>query len=61
MNKDQVKGAIKKATGKVEEKAGRMSGSTEHQVKGQAKQLGGTVQKAFGDAKEDLKDSKRNH
>lgn len=59
MNKDQVKGAVKDAAGKVQQKTGEAVGSTEHQVKGLAKQAEGKAQKSFGDAKEALKDANR--
>ena len=58
MNKDQVKGAIKDAAGKVQEKAGEAVGSTEQQDKGLVKQAEGKVQKAYGDVKEVLKGNK---
>lgn len=57
MNKDQVKGAVKDAAGKVQAKAGEMTGSAEHQAKGMAKQAEGKTQKKVGNAKEVLKDS----
>ena len=57
MNKDQVKGAIKDAAGKVQEKAGEIVGSQKQQVKGLAKQAEGTAQKKVGDVKEAIKDS----
>jgi len=57
MNKDQVKGAMKDAAGKVQTKAGEMTGSAEHQAKGMAKQAEGKAQKKVGNAKEVLKDS----
>lgn len=57
MNKDQVKGAVKDAAGKVQAKVGEMAGSTEHQAKGMAKQAEGKAQKRVGNAKEVLKDS----
>ncbi len=56
MNKDQVKGAVKDAAGKVQQKAGELVGSTSQQVKGLAKQAEGKSQKGFGDAKEAAKD-----
>jgi uncharacterized protein YjbJ (UPF0337 family) len=59
MNKDQVKGAVKSGAGKVQEKAGKATGSTEQQVKGLAKQGEGKAQKGLGDAKESLKDTSR--
>ncbi|MGE0313601.1 MAG: CsbD family protein [Lautropia sp.] len=58
MNEDQVKGAAKDVAGKVQQKAGEMTGSKEHQVKGAAKQVEGTVQKDAGDVKEAIKDTR---
>ena len=59
MNKDQVKGATKDAAGKVQQKTGEVIGSTEQQAKGLAKQVEGTTQKNYGDAKEVIKDANR--
>ena len=56
MNKDQVKGAIKDAAGKVQEEAGKLIGSEDQQIKGINKQVSGKIQKTFGDAKEVVKD-----
>ena len=55
MNRDQVKGSIKDAAGKVQRKAGEAVGSTEQQVKGAARQAEGKVQKAAGDVREAVK------
>ncbi|MFL6715158.1 MAG: CsbD family protein [Burkholderiaceae bacterium] len=52
MNKDQVKGAVKDAAGKVQRKAGEAMGSNKQQAKGMAKQAEGKVQKAAGDMKD---------
>lgn len=57
MNKDQVKGTLKDAAGKVQEGAGKVVGSDEQQAKGLVKQAEGKVQKGYGDVKEDVKDS----
>jgi len=57
MNKDQVKGAVKDAAGKVQEKAGDLVGSHKQEAKGLAKQAEGKTQKAVGDAKEAIKDA----
>jgi uncharacterized protein YjbJ (UPF0337 family) len=59
MNSDQVKGAAKDAAGKLQSKAGKLAGSTEHQAKGMAKQAEGKAQKKAGDAKEIVKDSRK--
>jgi uncharacterized protein YjbJ (UPF0337 family) len=56
MNKDQVKGAAKDAAGKAQEAAGKLVGSKDQQAKGLAKQVEGSVQKNYGDAKEVVKD-----
>jgi uncharacterized protein YjbJ (UPF0337 family) len=57
MNKDQVKGAVKDAAGKAQEKTGEVGGSSEQQAKGLAKQVEGKAQKAVGDVKEIVKDA----
>ena len=59
MNKDQVKGAVKDAAGKVQEKYGEVTNDREQQVKGVAKQVEGTVQKEAGDIKEALDDKRK--
>jgi uncharacterized protein YjbJ (UPF0337 family) len=59
MNKDQVKGAAKDVAGKVQEGAGKLTGSKEQEAKGLAKQVTGKVQSGFGDAKEAVKDSNK--
>jgi uncharacterized protein YjbJ (UPF0337 family) len=61
MNKDQVKGAVKDAAGKVQRKAGEAMGSNKQQAKGMAKQAEGKVQKATGDMKDSaVKSGSRN-
>ena len=55
MNKDQVKGALKDAAGKVQETAGEVVGSNKQQVKGMEKQVEGKAQKAAGDVKDAVK------
>jgi uncharacterized protein YjbJ (UPF0337 family) len=55
MNKDQVKGRIEKAKGSIKEAAGRMTGKPDLQDRGTLEKAAGTVQKTYGDAKEQLK------
>jgi uncharacterized protein YjbJ (UPF0337 family) len=55
MNKNQVKGAAKDIAGKVQEEAGKLTGSKEQQVKGLNKQISGKAEKAFGDVKAAIK------
>lgn len=57
MNSDQIKGTLKDAAGKVQQKTGEVIGSTEQQAKGLAKQVDGKAQKSVGNAKEVLKDT----
>lgn len=59
MNKDQVKGAVKDASGKVQEKAGRVTGNQEQESKGLGKQAEGKTQKTVGDVKEAVKDLRK--
>jgi uncharacterized protein YjbJ (UPF0337 family) len=61
MNKDQVQGSVKDAAGKVQRKVGAAIGSETQQAKGLGKQMEGKAQKAFGNAKENLKDSTTKH
>ncbi|MGZ5227252.1 MAG: CsbD family protein, partial [Burkholderiales bacterium] len=58
MNKDQVKGKAKDIAGKVQEKAGELTGSDKQQIKGLKNQAEGKIQKGVGDAKEALDDAK---
>lgn len=55
MNKDQVKGTVKQAAGKVQQKTGEAIGSEKQQAKGIGKQVEGKIQKGFGDLKENHK------
>lgn len=57
MNKNQVKGAVKDAAGKVQEEAGKLVGSKEQQAKGLQKQVAGKAEKKLGDVKEVVKDA----
>ena len=58
MNKDQVKGAVKEAAGKVQQKTGEILGSTDQEAKGLARKIEGKVQQKVGDAKEKVEDAK---
>jgi uncharacterized protein YjbJ (UPF0337 family) len=57
MNKDQVKGGAKDIAGKVQEKAGELTGSEKQQIKGIKKQVEGKIQKGYGDVKEAFDDA----
>lgn len=53
MNRDQTKGRMKEAGGKLQQKAGKATGSLKHQAKGLARQAAGKLQKNVGDARND--------
>ena len=57
MNKDQVKGKMKQYSGRAQQTAGRLTGSTEQQFKGFSKQIAGNFQRTYGDAKEVFRNS----
>jgi uncharacterized protein YjbJ (UPF0337 family) len=54
INKDQIEGRVKEATGKVQEVAGKAVGSTTQQVKGAINKATGAAQAKYGDVKNDL-------
>ncbi len=58
MNKDQVKGAVKDAAGRVQEEAGKLVGSNTQQAKGLEKQVVGKAEKAAGDVKNAVKQAR---
>ena len=55
MNKDQIEGAAKDVVGKVQQKVGKVTGSTSQQAKGLEKQVEGKAEKAVGDVKSTVK------
>ena len=59
MNKDQVTGEVKDLVGKLQEEAGKLTGSKEQQAKGLGKQIEGKAQKGLGDAEEFIKDQSK--
>lgn len=59
MNKDQIKGTLKDAAGKVQQAAGKVIDSDEQKLKGMKKQVAGKAQKAAGDVKEVVTDASK--
>jgi uncharacterized protein YjbJ (UPF0337 family) len=57
MNKDQVKGRVEEAKGKIKEVTGRTVGNPDLEDRGTAQKVGGAIRKDYGDLKEDVKDS----
>jgi uncharacterized protein YjbJ (UPF0337 family) len=58
-NKDQVKGRIKEAEGKVKELAGKLVGNESLEAKGKTEKILGRAQAKFGDVKQDIRDAKK--
>ena len=59
MNKDQVKGRVKEAEGKIKEVAGKLVGNESLEAKGKVEKILGHAQAKFGDVKQDVKDAKK--
>ena len=57
MNKDQVKGRIEEAKGKVKEIAGNVAGNKKLEQEGKTQNISGKIQAGLGDLKEDIKDA----
>ena len=55
MNKDQVKGHIEEAKGKVKKVAGKLVGNKELEQGGIIQNAAGQVEAAYGDLKQDIK------
>ena len=58
-NKDQVEGALRDIGGKIQQEAGRLTGSETQQAKGLKTQAKGKIQKGVGDLKESVSDLKK--
>lgn len=56
MNKDQIKGRVEEAKGKVKESTGHAIGNPNLENRGTAEKIAGKVQKGLGDAKERIED-----
>jgi uncharacterized protein YjbJ (UPF0337 family) len=59
MNKDQVKGRVKEAEGKIKEVAGKLVGNEKMEAKGKVEKVLGRAQAKFGDVKQDVKVAKK--
>ena len=54
MNRDQVKGRSKQATGKLKEEIGKLTGRKEQEHDGGVEKIRGKIQGSFGDLKSKL-------
>lgn len=52
MDKDRIKGSVKQAKGAAEETLGKLSNDPVLQARGKFSKLAGSIQKAFGKAKD---------
>ena len=59
INKDQVKGHVKEAGGKIEKEAGKLVGNEKLQATGAKRELAGKVQAHVGNLKEAIKDARK--
>ncbi|GEM_PF-378579 len=55
MNKDQVKGYVKEAEGKIQQVAGKLVGDQTLEAKGKLRQAEGKTQAGIGDIKQGIK------
>ncbi len=59
MDRDRVKGAIKKKTGQLKEGAGKLTGDQKLKREGQSEKIRGNVQNTIGGAKDKLREGTR--
>jgi uncharacterized protein YjbJ (UPF0337 family) len=59
MNKNQVKGGMKEAAGKVQKEFGKAVDSPKHTIEGAGKELAGKTQKAVGNLQQDAKKTRK--
>jgi len=57
MDEDILIGAAKQTAGRIERAAGRLTGDTEAELSGAAHELGGGAQRAFGEAKDEVREA----
>ena len=57
INKDQIKGRVKEAKGKIKEVAGNLVGNETQEAKGKIQKNLGKAQAKYGDVKQDVKGS----
>lgn len=59
MNKEQIKGGMKEAAGKVQKEFGKAVDSPKHQIEGGMKEVAGKTEKTLGNMKEKVKDVRK--
>lgn len=56
MDKNRIKGAVKQTEGAIKETAGKLTGNIPLEMKGKQRKEEGRVQKAYGKAKDTMRD-----
>ena len=59
MNKNEIKGGMKEAAGKVQKEFGKAVDSPKHMIEGGAKEVAGKVQKGAGKIQEDVRKERK--
>jgi len=59
LNKDQIKGKAKGIAGKIEERAGKLVGNQELEIKGVKREVDGQVEEHLGNLKEVVKNVRK--
>ena len=57
MNSDHIKGTVKEIKGKAKEEIGHATGNSKLAIKGVGEQVAGKVQKAWGNARDKIKET----
>lgn len=59
MNKNQIKGAVKEASGVVQKEFGKAVDSPKHTIEGAAKEIAGKAQKEVGNLQDDAEKARK--
>jgi uncharacterized protein YjbJ (UPF0337 family) len=61
VDRDRVKGAVKRKTGELKKSVGKLSGDEKLKLEGQAEEIRGKVQNTIGGLKDSLREDKGEH
>ena len=59
MNKNEIKGGMKEAAGKVQKEFGKAVDSPKHTIEGGMKEMGGKIQKKAGEVQDDIRKERK--
>lgn len=60
MDRNEIEGTVNKATGRVQDAVGGLTGDAATQVRGKVNQAAGEVQRTYGEAVDSVRDMTRN-